>query len=266
MRLMEVRQTPCGQSFSVAQARTLMFLLDLTTDAPLTGDTGGPSTTDMDNTPVDNPVFNAGANLGRYLFYDESLSVNGTNACAPCHQAEFGFSDNRTRSVGFDGAETGRHSMRLTNARFYGVGMFFWTSEPATLEEQVLIPFKDPIEMGMTLDTLVEAVQAQDYYPPLFELAFGDTDLTTDRISLALAQFVRSMVGFGSRYDEGRAQVSSSTVPFPNFTDEENAGREVFMNTPMSPNGAGCAVSHGSETISASGAPQQWPRHQFVRR
>jgi cytochrome c peroxidase len=192
--------------------------------------------------------------LGRVLFYDVELSANGTIACASCHRAEFGFSDDRVLSLGFEDGETGRHSMGLTNARFYAPGKFFWDQRAETLEDQVLMPFQDPVEMGMTLDTLVAAVKGRDFYPPLFEGAFGDDEVTPERISMALAQFVRSLVSYGSRYDEGRAEVASATVEFPNFTEEENLGKQIFMNTPMGPNGAGCAVCHQGETMSASAA------------
>ncbi len=223
-------------------------------DDAATGGMGGSSALDMDNTPDDNPVTNEGARLGRHLFYDTNLSANGTIACASCHVAELGFADDRALSLGFEGGETGRHSMGLTNARFYAPGRFFWDQRAETLEDQVLMPFQDPVEMGMTLETLVAAVEEQDLYAPLFEAAFGDDEVTSERISLALAQFVRSLVSFGSRYDEGRAQVSSATVDFPNFTDEENEGKAIFMNTPMAPNGAGCAVCHQGETMSAASA------------
>jgi cytochrome c peroxidase len=215
------------------------------------GGVGGASVVSIDNTPSDNPTTNEGANLGRVLFYDEHLSVNGTIACASCHQAEFGFSDDRRLSEGFEGGDTGRHSMGLTNARFYGPGMFFWDQRAETLEDQVLMPFQDPIEMGMTLDTLVAAVADQDFYPPLFDAAFGDSEVTSDRISQALAQFVRSLVSYASRYDEGRAQVSSVVADFPNFSDAENLGKRMFMNSPMQPDGVGCAVCHRGESMSA---------------
>ncbi|MEY3012682.1 MAG: hypothetical protein RIT45_1417 [Pseudomonadota bacterium] len=219
--------------------------------APASGGNGGPSAMAMDNTPADNPTTNAGANLGRYLFYDVTLSQNGTVACASCHKAEFGFADDRQLSDGFAGGKTARHSMALTNARFYAPGMFFWDQRAKTLEEQVLMPFQDPVEMGMTLETLRAAVEAGKVYPPLFEAAFGDSTVTTDRIARALAQFVRSMVSFQSRYDAGRAQVSSAMADFPNFTAEENLGKAVFMGTPMMPDGAACAVCHKGETMSA---------------
>ena len=78
-----------------------------------------------DNTPNNNPITDAGATLGRVLFYDKKLSANDTVACASCHIQENGFSDPAVLSIGFDGGETGRHSMRLGNARYYERGRFF---------------------------------------------------------------------------------------------------------------------------------------------
>ena len=67
------------------------------------------------------------------------------------------------------------------------------------------MPFQDPVEMGMTLDEVVNTIESQSYYPELFEKAFGSEEVNTDRISKALAQFVRSIVSYSTKYDEGRA-------------------------------------------------------------
>lgn len=116
---------------------------------------------DFDNTPVDNPITDAGATLGRVLFYDKKLSANGTIACASCHQQAHGFSDPEVLSVGFDGGLTRRHSMGLANARFNGPGKFFWDERAATLEDQALMPFQNSIEMGLTLPQLEQIVRDQ---------------------------------------------------------------------------------------------------------
>ncbi len=206
-----------------------------------------------DTTPANNPTTDTGATLGRVLFYDKNLSKNRTVACASCHKAEFGFSDNAVLSKGFDGGDTGRHSMGLTQARFYGPKSFFWDQRAKSLEEQVLMPFQDPVEMGMTLDTLAARANAADYYPALFKAAFGDEQITTERISLALAQFVRSMVSTGSKYDLGRKKVSKRSDDFPNFTAEENLGKKLFvMPPPMG--GKGCFVCHSGEGFIATEA------------
>ncbi|MEO1529680.1 MAG: cytochrome c peroxidase [Planctomycetota bacterium] len=204
--------------------------------------------TDNDNTPADNPITDAGATLGRVLFYERKLSANETVACATCHQQEFAFTDPLALSVGFEGGTTRRRSMSLINARFYESGKFFWDERADTLEDQVLEPIQDHVEMGLTLEELVTVVESQDYYPDLFTDAFGDSEVTTDRISRALAQFVRSIVSYRSKYDEGRAQVNSPLAPFPNFTQEENAGKNLFMR-PVPNTQASCVTCHMSEAF-----------------
>ena len=196
-----------------------------------------------DNVPSSNPTTDPGATLGRVLFYDETLSGNRTTACAACHKIARGFDDDEPLSTGFAGGTTRRHSMALANARFYGPGRFLWDERAGTLEAQVLLPFQDPVEMGLTLDELVARVQGEAFYPPLFEAAFGDAAVTPDRVSRALAQFVRSMVSYRSRYDEGRAQVTrAATEPFPNFTDQENLGRQMFQR-------ARCSICHTTDAF-----------------
>ena len=91
------------------------------------------------------------------------------------------------------------------------------------------MPFQDPVEMGMTLDEVVTTVQQQSYYPELFQNAFGTDEINSDRISKALAQFVRSIVSYSSKYDLGRAMVTSPGANFPNFTTEENTGKNIFF-------------------------------------
>ena len=71
-----------------------------------------------DNAPAPNAADNMRATLGRVLFYDARLSVNNAISCASCHKQEFAFGDTTVRSVGHTGGLTGRHSMRLINARF----------------------------------------------------------------------------------------------------------------------------------------------------
>jgi cytochrome c peroxidase len=201
-----------------------------------------------DNTPVNNPVTNAGATLGRVLFYEKQMSSNGTISCASCHQSINGFSDPATLSLGFENGLTGRHSMSLANSRFYANGHFFWDERANTLEDQVLLPIQDEVEMGMDLDSLVLRLQNLGYYDELFLAAFGSDEITSNRISLALAQFIRSMISYQSKYDIGRQQVTAANQNFPNFTAEENQGKALFLNPAI-----GCAACHGTDAFIAPG-------------
>src|SRR4051812_14526304 len=80
----------------------------------------------LDNTPADNLTTNAGATLGRVLFYDKRLSHDSSTACASCHQQSKGFSDASQFSAGINGQLTARHSMGLSNVGFYASGRMFW--------------------------------------------------------------------------------------------------------------------------------------------
>ncbi|HEX3800446.1 MAG TPA: cytochrome c peroxidase [Verrucomicrobiae bacterium] len=177
----------------------------------------------QDNTPATNAITDAGAQLGRVLFYDKRLSTNQTISCSSCHQAAHGFADPRTVSVGFDGSLGTRNAMGLNNARYYQRGHFFWDERAATLEDQVLQPIQNPIEMGMTLPTLVSRLAGEPFYTNLFTQVFGTPAVTTNRISVALAQFVRSIVTTNSRYDQG------VSIGFTNLTTQENLGRQIFF-------------------------------------
>ena len=73
-------------------------------------------------------------------------------------------------------------------------------------------------------------------------MTFGDAGIDEARIQKSLAQFVRSIQSFDSRYDQGRA-VAAANQPFPNFTASENAGKQLFL-APPNAGGAGCAGCH----------------------
>ncbi|MEN9574400.1 MAG: hypothetical protein RL514_2255 [Verrucomicrobiota bacterium] len=196
----------------------------------------------QDNTPATNLTTDAGAALGRVLFYDKRLSTNQTIACSSCHQREHGFSDPRPLSAGFDGRLTGRNSMGLSNARWYQRLKFFWDERAATLEDQVLMPIQNGVEMGMTLQTLTNRLAAEPFYTNLFTQTFGTPAVTPERISKALAQFVRSIVSTQSKYDVG----VSPGVNFSNFTAQENLGRQIFFGQIGS---ATCTACHGSDNF-----------------
>ncbi len=199
-----------------------------------------------DNTPASNITTNAGATLGRVLFYDRRLSANDRVSCSSCHQQQFAFSDTARLSHGFAGGFTGRHSMGLANARFYASARFFWDERAASLEAQVLQPIQDATEMGMTLPNVIAKLSATTYYPALFTAAFGTSDITSDRVSLALSQFVRSLVSVNSKFD--RAFGVNGVPNFAaTFTAQELAGQDLFNGR------AGCARCHGTNAHISDG-------------
>ena len=168
------------------------------------------------------------ATLGRVLFHDPLLSRNQTRSCASCHQQARAFADGQARSRGFHGRPTRRNSMSIANLGLHDRG-FFWDARAETLEQMVVLPIQDPIEMGMDLPGVVARLRAEPGYVELFAAAFGDPAVDEKRLAEALAQFVRSIVSLRSRYDEGLATTGDVDKDFPGFTASENRGKRLFF-------------------------------------
>lgn len=210
-----------------------------------------------DNTRPNNTITDIGATLGRVLFYDKNLSKDNTVSCSSCHKQENAFGDNEKASLGVAGT-TGRHSMRLVNARFATERRFFWDERANSLEAQTTMPIQDHIEMGFSgeegdpdLDSLIRKLQGIEYYQELFNEAYGDVLITEQRMQNAIAHFVRSIQSFDSKYDDNRILVTSDDFNFPNFTQAENRGRMLFLFPPQfnaqgerTGGGFGCAGCH----------------------
>ena len=181
-----------------------------------------------DNTPADNLITNAGATLGRVLFYDKRLSHDNSAACASCHQQEHGFSDPEPVSEGIGGQLGTRHSIALANSRYYITGAMFWDERAESLEAQALMPIENPREMGSTLAEVVGKLSQTTFYPDLFAAAFGTPEITPERIGKAIAQFERSMVSYQAKYDTAFAPGSTTPQFEQVFTADELAGEQIF--------------------------------------
>ena len=169
--------------------------------------------------------------LGRVLFYDEKLSAMENMSCATCHKQELSFADDVQFSQGISSL-TQRNSMALNDLSWEGKIGFFWDMEFSNLEDMIDIPFKDENEVGAQFDEVVIKMNSTEYYPELFENAFGDSEVTEERIVSALTNFVSSMVTFNSRFDQ------EANIGFTGFTTDELAGLELFSFN--------CAVCHSN--------------------
>ena len=206
-----------------------------------------------------NLITNKGATLGRVLFYDKKLSSNNTISCSSCHQQANAFSDVAVASQGVNGT-TGRHSMRLINNRFANEAKFFWDERAINLETQTTMPIKDHGEMGYSgtngdeaFSDLITKLSNIGYYKELFKFVYGSEEITENKMQLALAQFIKSIQSFDSKYDAGRALAANDGQPFTNFTGQENQGKNLFLTPPVfdatgnrTSGGLGCAGCHAA--------------------
>lgn len=195
--------------------------------------------------PSDNPLTVQGVKLGRMLFYETLLSKDNSISCGSCHSQETAFTDTRRFSLGVRNLPGGRQAMTVFNM-LWNRNEFFWDGRAHLLRDQSLMPIQDELEMDETLQNVVDKLQATDMYPQQFKNAFGTDEISSELMSLALEQFMNSIVSYNSKYDQyldGKASLST----------EEERGRFLFFTeyNPSFPNasGADCQHCHGGSNF-----------------
>jgi cytochrome c peroxidase len=184
-----------------------------------------------DTTPSVNEITDAGATLGRVLFYDKRLSITNTHSCGSCHEQARNFASSQTFPTGCVGMPTKRSPMALANVRYNHQNRFFSDARSSPLEELTLLPILDRDELGsVSLENLERELNATDYYAPLFSAAFGNPTVTRDGIARALGQFLRSMISYQAKWDRAFLQVSPAPPPDPAMvlTSQEQYGWQRF--------------------------------------
>jgi cytochrome c peroxidase len=178
--------------------------------------------------PADNKLTVAKVELGRRLFYDPRLSVNGSQSCASCHQQALAFTDGLAHPQGATGDDVPRSSMSLVNVAYYYP--YTWENpQPHTLEQQALIPlFADaPVEMGLGAveAQVLESLQAAPEYAKLFPKAFPDEaePFSSDAIVKALSSFQRTIIAGDSPFDRWAYGGDETAI-----SDEAKLGFELF--------------------------------------
>ena len=230
--------------------------------------------------PRDNPLLVERVELGKKLFFDKQLSVNNAQSCADCHAPEKAFTDGRRTARGAEGDFGPRNSMPLFNLAWKKE--FFWDGRAKSLREQVLQPIQNPIEMHETLTNLVAKLQSfrssrreeaqtskseirnpkseinqslltsaatSEIYPALFTAAFGSPEITAEKISLALENYLLTLTSFNAKFDRVLRGEEK-------FTPEEQCGFELF-STEYDPRrgqfGADCFHCHGGPLFQSQG-------------
>ncbi len=150
--------------------------------------------------PDNNPLSAAKIELGKLLYFDPRLSKDNTISCASCHNPYHGFADPAPTSKGVGNALGGRNSPTVINRLFSKEQ--FWDGRAADLEEQSKGPITNPVEMAMSShDVAVSSVNRVRGYRPYFVAAFGDKDVTIDKIAQAIASYERTVLSGDSPYD-----------------------------------------------------------------
>lgn len=170
--------------------------------------------------PADNPLTPETILLGRKLFFDKRLSRDNTIACATCHEPANAFTDRNPTAIGVNHQTGTRRSPRILN-RAWGT-KFFWDGRSPTLEDQVLQPIANPIEMALPLQDAIARLNTLPEYRPMDQV----------RLARALASYVRTILAGNSPYDQYLAGNRNA------LTIEQQLGLQLFRGK------AGCISCH----------------------
>ncbi len=172
--------------------------------------------------PVDNSLTPEKIALGRQLFFDRRLSPNDTMSCAMCHVPTQGFTVNETRlAVGMNGQSTKRNPPALYNVAYLRV--LFHDGREFTLEDQVISPLTNPVEMANpSMGYVVNKVRKLPGYEEQFQKTFGE-GISVATIGKAIASYERTLLSGNSPFDRWYFGKDQNAV-----SQEVKAGFKIF--------------------------------------
>lgn len=173
-------------------------------------------------TPSDNLQTEAKIELGRKLFFDKRLSIDGTVSCATCHKPGKAFTDQLQVSEGIRGQRTERNSPSILNAAFLKTAMF--DAHLESLELQVIVPIQEKTEMGHNMKDLMKILRADPEYQKAAQEIF-QRDFDAWVLTRSISAYERSLISMNSRFDQfqkGNKHALNAT---------EKAGWKLFSET-----------------------------------
>ncbi len=167
-----------------------------------------------------NPLSSAGVALGKALFYDPILSLDSSISCASCHNPSHAFSDRDMKiSHGVLGRVGSKNAPALFNLAW--AKNLFWDGRATGLEKQALGPIEGIQEMALPWEKVRLRLSKHSTYNKGFYNVFGKDSIDSNQVTMAIAQYERTLISANSRYDKWKAARID-------FTDEEYQGYEIF--------------------------------------
>jgi len=183
--------------------------------------------------PADNPPTAETIALGRRLYYDPALSVDGTVSCATCHRPAMGFTDDKPVSNGVQNKTGTRSAPTVINSAYNQLQ--FWDGRAPSLEKQAEGPMANPVEMAHTLPGVVAHLRKDSSYRAQFKQAWGSEQITIEMVTKSIASFERTVLSGNSPFDRfyygGDKKALSASA---------QRGLKVFQD----PKRGNCAVCH----------------------
>ncbi|MUU77573.1 cytochrome-c peroxidase [Winogradskyella endarachnes] len=225
MLLVMVLVFSCSESSDIAKYEPVSVEVEMPSNFP-----------DMVYNMDNNPITEAGFELGKDLFYEGKLSSNNAIACAFCHEQAFAFTHHgHNLSHGVDGGVGTRNAQPIQNLAYQT--SFMWDGAATHLDLQPIIPLTSEVEMNETLSNVISKLEADTDYQDKFARAFEDGEVNTENMLKALSQFMVMMVSSNSKYDKYVRNEDNVT-----FTALETDGLNTFNNK--------CATCHATDLFS----------------
>lgn len=171
-----------------------------------------------------------GVELGEKLFSEKRFSADNTISCSTCHIQENAFTDHNAQAIGIEGRVGLRNTPSIQNLAF--MKFYNWDGSKLQLENQPLVPIITHEEMDSSILEVISKIKDDATYRDLFKKAFGDENITPDRIYKSIAQFEYTLISANSKYDKGKRNEDS-------FTEKELKGYQTFQQK--------CASCHAGE-------------------
>lgn len=172
-----------------------------------------------------------GVELGKKLFHEKKFSGNNTISCASCHNQSNAFADNNVQSIGIYDRVGLRNTPPIQNLAF--MKFYNWDGNILQLEKQPLVPIITHEEMNSSILEVISKINDEHEYQDLFRKAFGDENITPERIYRSIAQYEYTLISANSKYDRVKRNEGEA------FTESEARGYQVFSNK--------CVSCHNTE-------------------
>lgn len=186
-------------------------------EIPLDIPAGFPS---LNNAIYRNKPTKYGVELGKKLFNEKRFSGNNTISCASCHNQSHAFADNHAQAIGVGSRVGLRNTPPIQNLAF--IKSYNWDGNKRTLESQPLVPIITHEEMNSSILEVIGKLKDDHNYKVMFRKAFGDEEMTPDRIYSSLAQYEYTLISANSKYDKVQRNEGER------FTASEARGYDIF--------------------------------------
>ena len=172
--------------------------------------------------------------LGKKLFFDPRLSKSGAISCNSCHNLSLGGTDNLKTSIGDKWQQGPINSPNVFNSSL-NIAQF-WDGRAANLKEQAGGPIANPGEMAFTHALAIDVLKSIPQYVNEFKLVFGESNITIDQVTQAIAEFEKTLVTPNSRFDQWLLGDKNA------LSDKELSGYKLFKQT-------GCVACHNGAAV-----------------